>query len=90
MPELAGMIDCYQQEEKVLPEHPELVTNDEITYVDGVDDYGRYMIGCLFEPNYPEVEAYMTGWRWAEDNWFTSFLPRTAGLKEIPVMAMAS
>lgn len=71
---LAGMVECYQLDrETVLPEYPTTVTDAEISYVDGVDDYGRYMIGSLDAPNFPDEQEYMRGWAWAENNFFGGF-----------------
>lgn len=79
MYQLAGMVECYQLDrETVLPEYPTHVTNEEISYCDGVDDYGRFRIGCLFEPKFPDVPEYMQGWNWAAANYDKSFISEVA------------
>jgi hypothetical protein len=67
--QLATMADAQAMEFSVkdysyLPDFPNVVTEDELDYCNGVDDAKSFMNGQIDKPQRIHSAHYMAGWNW--------------------------
>ena len=73
--QLAGMQEAQAMEfpatdYSCLPEFPGSVTDEELDYVNGCDDFKSFMAGQIDQPQRIHNHHYMAGWNWEMNHFF--------------------
>lgn len=74
--QLAGIIEAQALEfpsaldYSCLPEFPDSVSEDEIAYCNGCDDFKSFMAGLIDQPQRIHNHHYMAGWNWEKIHYF--------------------
>jgi hypothetical protein len=73
--QLAGMQEAQAMEfpavdYSCLPEFPDEVSDNELAYCNGVDDFKSFMAGQIDSPQRIHNHYYMAGWEWEKTHYF--------------------